>query len=661
MLEDDAAFSSADIYIQPPSNGNDTDEDSGPEDAGGTVENLTGRQLREEAEATVHTTDHQKATFGGIDSDNESDVDEQERISALNQTSIVETTDISRKRLVREIQTKVKRAKEMNPPKITQCKAGVSDNGVDEEENDKTESCLSVPSTSPSIVGTKAVCQKRSARKNQSTIRTWKKKDLKVVDSVAQELNKPSFLQQDMTPCMLFELFFDEQVIDMIVNMTTLYANQKGKPSFKVTSGEIRSFMAVLLVSGYVPLPRRRMYWESSSDVRNEAVSNSMSLNRFEEVMRYLHLADNTKLDGLDKMAKVRPLFELLNERCLRFWPVEKELSIDESMVPYYGRHSSKQFIRGKPIRFGFKVWSLNTRLGYLIRFEPYQGASSIYDPNLGLGGSVVMHLLSEMPRDVNLSVYMDNFFTTLNLFDRLQEKGITATGTIRSNRIQNCPVLDADKMKKKPRGEYDFRTDATSGIIVVRWHDNSIVNMASNNTGVQPLMQVKRWSSSLKKHISITQPAVIGHYNRCMGGTDRMDQNINLYRVSIRSKKWWWSLFAFTVDAAVCNAWYLYRCGPASKQHPLPLIEFRRQIALTYFAKYSSRVQMGRPISAGRHRPLASRLSSDVRYDGYNHHLEAIATQRRCVICGLKTKRVCSKCSVSLHDRCFGAFHSKQ
>jgi len=51
---------------------------------------------------------------------------------------------------------------------------------------------------------------------------------------------------------------------------------------------------------------------------------------------------------------------------------------------------------------------------------------------------------------------------------------------------------------------------------------------------------------------MNITQPATIAKYNRCMGGTDSMDQNLNLYRISVRSKKWWWALFAFCVDVAL-------------------------------------------------------------------------------------------------------------
>ena len=48
---------------------------------------------------------------------------------------------------------------------------------------------------------------------------------------------------------------------------------------------------------------------------------------------------------------------------------------IDESMIPYFGGHGTKQFIRGKPIRFGYKMWALTTPSGYLSQIEPYQDA----------------------------------------------------------------------------------------------------------------------------------------------------------------------------------------------------------------------------------------------------------------------------------------------
>ena len=44
-------------------------------------------------------------------------------------------------------------------------------------------------------------------------------------------------------------------------------------------------------------------------------------------------------------------------------------------MIPYFGRHSSKQFIRGKPVRFGYKVtiiYSLKFLISNINRFGPW-------------------------------------------------------------------------------------------------------------------------------------------------------------------------------------------------------------------------------------------------------------------------------------------------
>src|SRR6218665_1537616 len=90
----------------------------------------------------------------------------------------------------------------------------------------------------------------------------------------------------------------------------------------------------------------------TAQDVNNAAISGAMTRNRFEELMMCFHVADNEHLPVGDRMAKVRPLFTAMNERFVAAFPRHTHLSIDESMVPYYGRHSAKQFIRGKPIRF---------------------------------------------------------------------------------------------------------------------------------------------------------------------------------------------------------------------------------------------------------------------------------------------------------------------
>ena len=225
------------------------------------------------------------------------------------------------------------------------------------------------------------------------------------------------------SPVELFECFFDREILETFAEYSKTYARSKGNMAFSTTPDELQTFLAILLLSGYGPVPRRWMYWSSDEDVGKDCVQSAMSRNRFEEMLRYLHVSDNAHLDVGDKMSKVRPLLSHMNEKFLTYFRAvqTQNLSIDESMVPYYGRHSCKQFIRGKPIRFGYKVWMLSTSLGYLVKFEPYQsakGRQAVY-PGLGMGGSVVIDLIVALQEEEGRSYHLtfDNLFTSLNLW----------------------------------------------------------------------------------------------------------------------------------------------------------------------------------------------------------------------------------------------------
>ncbi|KAH9372784.1 hypothetical protein HPB48_014388 [Haemaphysalis longicornis] len=90
--------------------------------------------------------------------------------------------------------------------------------------------------------------------------------------------------------------------------------------------------------------------------------------------MRFLHCADNTSLTLCDRLTRLRPLMKLLKAMAMQPFQPLRQLGYDESMIEYYGRHACKQFIRGKTIRFGYKVRCLNAKNGYLANFEVYQG-----------------------------------------------------------------------------------------------------------------------------------------------------------------------------------------------------------------------------------------------------------------------------------------------
>ena len=187
----------------------------------------------------------------------------------------------------------------------------------------------------------------------------WVKNDLTAKDECTW--NMPNWLQNDKEPVAIFDMFFDDEVMSFIVESTVNYAHQQSNITFTLDINELRIFLGILFLSGYCTMSCTRMYWETADDTHQ-----TMSRNHFEEILQYFYACDNTSLDSKDKFSKVRPIWSMLNERWLLAFPQDANLSIDESMCPYFGRHGCKQ-----PIRFGYKIWCICTHMGYVIQVNP--------------------------------------------------------------------------------------------------------------------------------------------------------------------------------------------------------------------------------------------------------------------------------------------------
>lgn len=494
------------------------------------------------------------------------------------------------------------------------------------------------------------------SKKRRIVARKWRQVDIPEKPEKISE--PPNFLEDLENPVQFFELFFDAEVFELLRSETEKNAIQKGNLNFRVSTEEIKRFIGILLLSGYNSVARYRMYWEQSVDCNFQGVASAMSRNRFEELLRYFHVADNNNLNPEDKFSKVRPLWDLCNNRWLKYYPGDRNLSIDESMIPYYGKHGAKQHIHGKPIRFGYKNWSICTRLGYLIYGMLYQGASTgNTHPELGVGASVVLDLISKLPQG-SYSFYMDNYFTSLPLLDEIKKLGHDATGTIRANRVEKAPLKDPKNMKKTRRGSYNQITDTLSDITLVRYNDNNIVTVASTQCGVEPIGRVKRYCDKKKKDVD--QPRCIVNYNRNMGGVDRLDQNVGCYRISIRLKRWYWQLLMFPINVCVNNAFQLYKLSTQNEAHDF--LSFTRYIVTTYLLTKTLPVSSA---STANNLPRSSlavikRIPSSIRLDGKTHHVVKNNKQSRCGLCHKNTTMKCEKCNVALHQKCSPAFHTK-
>jgi DNA excision repair protein ERCC-6 len=121
-------------------------------------------------------------------------------------------------------------------------------------------------------------------------------------------------------------------------------------------------------------------------------------------------------------------------------------------MIPYFGHHGCKQYIRGKPIRFDYKFWCGATRLCYICWFQLYQGKNpNTKHEEYGVGASIVLQF-SEALTEAHPGQYhfvFDNFFTSIALLDKLISIGHQATGTVRKGCIDKAPLKSDITLKK--------------------------------------------------------------------------------------------------------------------------------------------------------------------------------------------------------------------
>lgn len=66
------------------------------------------------------------------------------------------------------------------------------------------------------------------------------------------------------------------------------------------------------------------MYWRLDEDTHTQLVANNMSRNRFQEIKRCIQFADNSELDLSGRMAKIRPLSNILFEKLCQYGYMHK-------------------------------------------------------------------------------------------------------------------------------------------------------------------------------------------------------------------------------------------------------------------------------------------------------------------------------------------------
>ena len=289
-----------------------------------------------------------------------------------------------------------------------------------------------------------------------------------------------------------------EGLLTLIKVESERYAEQNGRV-YQTTIDELAAFLGINILMGINRLPAIKDYWSVEEGLGNPLIQKAMTRSRFFEILQNMHFSDNLQnlpprdSEQYDRAWKLRPLFDHLLKHFQEAMQPESHQSIDEHMCKFKGKSLMQQYMKNKPIKWGFKFWfRCGSKSGYLYEFDMYLGKKG--NTEFGLGESVVLSLCKSL-KDTNCYVYFDNFFTSPTLMAKLLENGIYGIGTVRANR-KHMPTLKQDKQMKC--GEHDWQ--ACQSFSATKWMDNKSVILLSNYHNPSSVRDIDRTSKGIKR-----------------------------------------------------------------------------------------------------------------------------------------------------------------
>ena len=501
-------------------------------------------------------------------------------------------------------------------------------------------------------------------------------------------------------PIDYFGLFFKQADFETIAHETNRYADsfmerngatlkpcsrfKKWTDATKTTWQEMKVFLAMLIAMGLTTQLAFSEYWTTDEVTETPFYRKLMSRDRAYLLMSFFHLANNAEYiqrrqPGHDPLHKLGDLYKILIARFAAMIIPSQHLSLDEGMIPWRGHLSFRVYNPDKPHKYGIKAYMVcDSVTGYCIKFKLYTGKSDIPVSRYGATYDLVFNMMQGY-MDQGYILYMDNYYSGLQLYWDLWICGIGATGTLRSNR-QGIPQMIKDAPCKEKGSTFSAHN---KHMLIMKYHDRKVVHMITT-TEKAAFMDTDKLDPRTQQ--VVRKPEVVVKYDKNMGGVDHSDQMVSYATFSCRTLKWWKRVIFHVISLATLNAYIIYKQRVGERNAMLPRT-FRKQLVKALILSvdpdtvpaWTMRKASGRPV-------LRNDRNTVQRLQG-RHFLEKIVGEgkksnitRACVVCehaerkkfqrenpGQKRKRCgressyqCDTCKLSLCVApCFKIYHT--
>ena len=403
----------------------------------------------------------------------------------------------------------------------------------------------------------------------------------------SESLGRRSSLLLDPTASAMVELYFTDELLEVMASRTRQYAASRLPPSRRidVQPQHIAYFLAMYYYQGIVRLPNKKDYWRADHSFWPvHPPAQNISRDMYMYIWRNLHFLgaqdeedeeddieeeeeyemqeglDPNETDNEEEEEEEEPeeepeglgwnadtvwygkismflehVLSVSRRLCIR--PGSK-VSIDEMMKRFKGRSGQTHRMKNKPIKEGYKFFALcNVETGFVWNMIPdgRLERSSTHD---------YVHLLAgTLPETdkYNYVIGMDNYFTWPRVMETLCDMGVGCVGTARYQR--GWPPKEYRDIDDSRFNTVYLMNDKRN-YRIIRWVDNNVVTMVSNVHNGNEVVNANRkrprrtntnrmhldtvWGNDPVKRIIIPKP--IDDCNHWMCGVDKADQLIAYY-----------------------------------------------------------------------------------------------------------------------------------
>lgn len=464
-----------------------------------------------------------------------------------------------------------------------------------------------------------------------------------------------------INPATLWSEFIDSEMLEKIV----IYTNKKlsfMREKYKETERtelrdtdlvELKALFGLLFYTSVFKSNRENINILFATDGTGREIFRSvLSKNRFLNLLTALRF-DDIETRSLriqeDPLAAISELFGMFIEKCKAAYVPGAYLCVDEMLVPYRGRCKFIMYMPKKPAKYGLKIVLVcDAKTFYVYNAYIYYGKNSDgvglsdEERKLAIPTQSVLRLCKDF-ENTHRNITADNWFSSVELMEKLLERGLTYIGTLKKNKRHIPPSFQASKTREPKTSLHGFTKDFTLvSYVPKKYKAVLLISSMHHSAQIDP---------------ETNKPEVIIDYNMTKGGVDEVDKKCSNYSCSRRTQRWPMAIFYRILDLSGVNTYVIYKsCTNAPPiERGRFLQSLARELVVPHLNCRVYNTHLPRELTLTIKRILGNNLIPKEQKD----HEEVVTNQKRklCNICPSKLKRKtphqCIKCKIYICLQC--------